>query len=183
MKKSYMALAPLLAALGVVALTGAAEAASWFSLERKNEVEPVQDQVYKDECGSCHMAYQPGLLPARSWGKLLDAEALADHFGENAELPAQTRAHLLDYLVSHAADKSDYKRSRKLMASLEEGETPVRITEIAYIRRKHHEIPARLIQGEKVKSLSYCDACHTKAAQGEYDEDTVIIPGKGKWSW
>jgi hypothetical protein len=182
MKKSCLAFTPILVWFGLVT-SSATQAASWFSLERKNEIEPVQDQVYQDECGSCHMAYQPGWLPAGSWGKLLDAAALSDHFGENAELPAQTRAHLLDYLVSHAADKSEYKRSRKVMASLKEGDAPLRITEIAYIRRKHHEIPDSLIKGEKVKSLSYCDACHTKAAMGEYDEDTVVIPGKGRWSW
>jgi hypothetical protein len=28
-----------------------------------------------------------------------------------------------------------------------------------------------------VKSLAQCDACHTQAAQGVYDNDTVDIPG------
>ncbi|MDH5218993.1 MAG: diheme cytochrome c, partial [Gammaproteobacteria bacterium] len=48
------------------------------------DVAVVTDSLYKEECSACHMAYQPGLLPARSWEKMMDN--LADHFGENAEL-------------------------------------------------------------------------------------------------
>jgi len=32
-----------------------------------------------------------------------------------------------------------------------------------------------------VKSLSYCDACHTRAKEGVYDEDTVRIPNFPEW--
>jgi hypothetical protein len=157
---------------------------SWLSfLRHKNEIEPLKDATYQKECGSCHFAYQPGWLPAASWRKLLDAQALTDHFGEEAELPEATRRHILDYAVSHAADESPYKRSKKIMASLGKGEVPMRITDITYIRRKHHEIPDNLIKGDKVKSLSFCDGCHTKATQGIFDADTVVIPDKGKWTW
>jgi hypothetical protein len=69
------------------------------------------------------------------------------------------------------------------MASLK-GAAPLRITEVPYIRRKHHEIPERLIKAnDKVKSLSYCDACHQQADKGSYDDDTVSIPGHGNWTW
>jgi len=157
---------------------------SWMlTIERKGEVAAVTDEVYKEECGSCHFAYQPGLLPAASWRKLLAAKALEDHFGENAELDEDVRRPLLALLEKHAADNSYYKRSRKIMASLK-GATPLRITEVPYIRRKHDEIPARLIKpNAKVKSLSYCDACHQQADKGNYDDDTVSIPGHGDWTW
>jgi hypothetical protein len=187
MKKSAILLSALLCASSVpvsYADEGSDGMSSWLSIfSRKKEIEPVTDPVYIKECGSCHFAYQPGWLPQDSWRKLLDAKALTDHFGEEAELPEQTRQHILDYALSHAADKSRYKRSKKIMASLNKGEVPMRITEVAYIRRKHHEIPADLIKGDKVKSLSFCDACHTKAAEGTFDADTVDIPGKGKWTW
>ena len=158
--------------------------AAWLlSLERKNEVAPVSNDTYKEECGACHFPYQPGLLPSASWKKLLAPEALEDHFGENAELDEELRLQLLALLEKNAADTSYYKRSRKIMASLS-GETPLRITEVPYIRRKHHEIPARLIKpNDKVKSLSYCDACHQQADKGIYDDDTVSIPGYGQWTW
>ena len=153
-----------------------------FSLKRMKGVAPVRDEVYVEECGACHMPYQPGLLPARSWRELLDAKALADHFGENAELDEETQRNLLAFASAHAADMSYYKRSRKVMASLAEDQTPLRITEVPYIREKHHEIPAALTTANpQVKSLSFCNRCHQKAAAGIYDDDTVVIPGHGHW--
>jgi nitrate/TMAO reductase-like tetraheme cytochrome c subunit len=44
---------------------------------------PVTDATAKQECGTCHMAFQPGFLPARSWNRIMDG--LADHFGEDAD--------------------------------------------------------------------------------------------------
>lgn len=155
----------------------------FFSLERKKEVAPVSDATYKEECGSCHFAYQPGWLPEQSWRKLMAADALSDHFGENAELPEDTRTKLLNLLVAGSAEKSSYKRSKKIMASLKEGDAPLRIIETPYIKRKHHEISESLIKGPKVKSLSFCDKCHTAADAGNFDDDTVDIPGHGRWTW
>ena len=54
------------------------------------------------ECGACHMAFPPQLLPARSWKAIM--LGLSDHFGENAELAEPTRAEITAYLVAHAAD-------------------------------------------------------------------------------
>lgn len=158
---------------------------AWLlSFDRKKEVDPVSDSTHKEECGSCHFPYQPGLLPERSWQKLLEAKALEDHFGENAELDEDTRTHILEFLVANSADKSLYKRSRKIMTSLRGDDAPMRITEVPYIKRKHHEIPAKLIkQNPKVKSLSYCDNCHKKADKAIFDDDTVNIPGYGNWTW
>jgi len=157
---------------------------SFFSLERHNEVTAVTDKDYIEECGSCHFPYQPGLLPEGSWRKLMDATALEDHFGDNAELDEDIRAHVLDVLVKASADKSNYKRSKKIMASLRDDKTPLRITEVPYIKNAHHEIPTKLIKdNSKVKSLSYCNKCHQKADEGSFDDDTVVIPGHGNWTW
>lgn len=140
-------------------------------------VNPANNKQYQDECGSCHFAYQPGLLPAKSWEKLLTAEALHDHFGEVADLDKDTLQAIRDYALANAADKSYYKLARKIAAVTEGTEAPLRITEVRFIKRKHHDIPEKMIKGNKdVKSLSYCNACHTKAEQGIYKEDTVSIP-------
>ena len=156
---------------------------SWlFSVSRQKEIRPVENQVYQEECGACHFAYQPGLLPAKSWARLLDEKALSDHFGENAELDKDTLKTIHDYTTGNAADTSYYKRSRKIALATEKEEALLRITEVRYIKRKHHEIPERMIKGNKdVKSLSYCDACHTKADKGIFDEDTVRIPNYPDW--
>lgn len=170
-----------LLAMALLASSGAALAEEGFwqwmgSFSRQKEVQPVDNKTYADECGSCHYAYPPGLLPSKSWAKLLDEKALSDHFGENATLDKATLKTIYDYAMDNAAEKSWYKRSRKIAVATED-ETPIRITEVRYIKRKHHDIPEKMVKGNKdVKSLSYCNACHTKADKGIFDGDTVSIP-------
>ena len=178
------ALGMLLAALPILASPAQAEENFWNWLTsplRQKEINPVSNKTYQEECGSCHFACQSGLLPGKSWEKLLHEKALADHFGDNAELDTDTRAAIRAFALENAAGKSYYKRARKIAVATED-ETPLRITEVRYIKRKHHEIPEKMVKGNKdVKSLSYCDACHTRAKEGVYDEDTVRIPNFPEW--
>jgi hypothetical protein len=154
-----------------------------FNFSRTKGVKPVTDKQYQEECSGCHFAYQPGLLPAKSWEVLLTAAALRKHFGVNAELDDATLKVIHDYAVDNAADKSWYKRSRKIAVATTDGPTPLRITELRYISRKHHDLPERMVKGNKgVKSLSFCDKCHTQAAEGVYDVDTVSIPNYPNWN-
>ena len=149
-------------------------------LKRKPDVAAVNNTRYQTECSSCHMAYPAGLLPARSWEKIMSG--LSDHFGDNAELDAQTTMELTRYLVDNSADKSNYRRSRQIMRSLTPEAVPLRISEVPYIRNKHDEIPPRLIRGNaKVGSLSNCSACHQNAQQGSFREAEINIPGYGRW--
>lgn len=174
----------LLAGLLCTTYAAQAEETKWSWLGnplRQKEINPVSNKTYLEECGSCHFAYQPGLLPGKSWEKLLNEKALADHFGDNAELDADTLKEIRAFVLENAAEKSYYKRARKIAVATE-NETPLRITEVRYIKRKHHEIPEKMIKGNQdVKSLSYCDACHTQAKKGVYDEDTVRIPNYPDW--
>ncbi|MDP1920915.1 MAG: CxxxxCH/CxxCH domain-containing protein, partial [Myxococcales bacterium] len=39
-------------------------------------------KAYETECGSCHLAFPPNLLPAPSWKSVMGG--LTDHFGQNA---------------------------------------------------------------------------------------------------
>lgn len=165
----------------VVALgsTMASAEDDWGWSSRGPDVNPVKNELYKSECGSCHFAYQPGLMPAQSWKKLMGS--LADHFGENAELDSETQQQLTTYLVEGAAERSETRRSAKILRSLG-ADAPLRITDIPYIHYKHSEIPASLIGGNPgVRSLSNCVACHTQAAKGSYAEREIRIPGVGRW--
>ena len=144
------------------------------------DVAAVTDPLYKEECSACHMAYQPGLLPARSWKKMMGN--LEDHFGENAELEGKELKAITGYAVQNAADFSKFKRSVKIMRSLSSRDTPLRITETPYIKRKHRELSKKHVAGNpKVKSLSRCEACHTKADTGSYSEREINVPGFGRW--
>lgn len=156
----------------------------WMTtFERMKEVAPVTNETYAEECGSCHFAYPAGLLPEASWNKLLAPEALADHFGENAELDDDALKTVQAYAVANSADKSYYKRSRKIALATEGVDAPLRITETRYIKRKHHEIGDRVFKDNPdVQSRSNCTACHTQADKGRFDSDTVDIPNYAQFA-
>ena len=133
----------------------------------------VSDPAYTENCGACHFAYQPGLLPSGSWEKIL--EGLADHFGESIKLDSESAKTISAYLRTNSANYSSGKLSLKIMKSLGK-QAPLRITEVPYIRREHHEIQQNVLNRESIGSLSNCAACHTSAEKGIYDDDNVTIP-------
>ena len=153
----------------------------WREYKQQSQgVDPVSTPLYKEECGSCHMAYSPGLLPARSWQKMMNQ--LDDHFADNAELDIEAHKTITNFLLNNSADQSNYRRSRKLVNSLNNNGTHLRITEIAYFKHEHDEIPAKMVKNNpQVNSFSNCNACHTKAEQGLFDEHSIRIPGFGRW--
>jgi hypothetical protein len=146
----------------------------------KKDVAPATDELYLKECGSCHFAYQPGLLPSRSWVKVMDG--LDNHFGTDASLDAKDTQSILKYLVDNSAEKfTNYKRSKKINDSVAAAETPIAITKTRYFIQKHKELSPKHIEQKEVKSLANCMACHTKADKGSYNEREIKIPNFGKW--
>ena len=134
------------------------------------DVAPVNNATYKEECGGCHFAFQPGFLPARSWEKIM--AGLSDHFGDNAELDATLRQDILSYLQANAADRSDYKLSRRIMRGLSSADAPLRITELRKLAHEHNEINWRRMKsrGIEKKDMANCDKCHRDAAAGVFDD-------------
>jgi len=152
-------------------------------LFRFKGVKPMNNDLYNDSCGECHYAYQAGLLPKRSWERMMLPEQLEDHFGENAELDEEDRIIIRDLLVANAADTSIYKRSSKIVRSLPDDKVELRITEVPYIKRKHKDLPDKYVKNNpKVKSLINCNACHRAIDKGIFDDDTILIPNYGYWS-
>ena len=139
----------------------------------KRYLTAVNNPTFKEECGACHLAYQPELLPSGSWGKILSG--LEDHFGEVIELDPQSIKVIAEYLRTNAAEHSSAKRAVKIMKCLG-NLTPLRITEIPYIQRKHNEVLPKVLNRDSIGSLSNCSACHTTAEKGIYDDDYVTIP-------
>ncbi len=147
-------------------------------------VEPVRNAVYLEECGSCHFAYQPGLLPSRSWIRMFSQKELTNHFEEDITFDDKAlETQLLDYLTMHAAEKSSFKRSRKIMRSLPYNASPLRTSDTPYLRRKHGEIPKNLITQPDVGSIANCEACHRTATEGVYEEDQIRIPNAGFFNY
>ena len=172
--------------LFAIAMTfsGQAMAGDFFAnLFRFKGVKAVKNDLYNESCGECHYAYQPGLLPKRSWEKMLLPDELEDHFGENAELDDEDRVEILQFLVDNAADTSFYKRSSKINRSIPDDVVELRITEVPYIKRKHKPMTDKYVKNNpKVKSLINCNKCHREIDKGIFDDDTILIPNYGYWS-
>lgn len=140
----------------------------------------LQSNVYKKECASCHMGYQPEFLPKRSWNKMMNT--LEDHFGVDASVDAEDKKTLAAYLSENAADSKDVgKHYRKTAVSIKENEEILRISDTPYFKKEHRKIPKRYIEQKEVKSIANCTACHQKADMGDYRERHIFIPNYGKW--
>lgn len=134
------------------------------------------NSAYLKECGACHLAYQPQFLPKRSWEKIMNT--LDNHFGDSAALDDSVRSEIQTYVVKNSADASSSKISRKMLASLAAAETPVRISDTPYFKRKHREVRADVFTRKSIGSPANCSACHLSADKGDYDEHKVKIPKK-----
>lgn len=131
---------------------------------------PVNDALVAKECSACHMLYPAGLLPARSWGRLMGD--LKNHFGDNAELDGDTTKRVLAYLATNAADQGG--RNPKVLRGLPTAEAPMRITELPSWLRKHDKkdrvSPATLVR-RNAKFQGDCAACHKDAVEGYFEDD------------
>ena len=137
-----------------------------LSLFAKNEnVGEVNMPLYKKECGSCHMAYQPKLLNQASWQKMMDN--LKEHFGTDASLEADETAKIKNYLL-----KESY---------VGEGGVHDKISSQRWFIKEHRKISPALVSQPAVKSWANCAACHTTAEKGLYGERHIKIPGYGTY--
>jgi hypothetical protein len=117
--------------------------------------------TWTSECGACHLAYPPQLLPARAWRQIM--QSLDRHFGTDASLEPRAAEEVRIFLEQHAG------RDRG-------GSAPARITETDWFRREHREVPAGLWAHPEVKNRANCAACHRAAERGDYGERTLRLP-------
>ena len=134
----------------------------------------VTNAKWKTECGGCHMVYHPGLLPERSWNKVMTG--LDKHFGENASLDTATHDEIAQFLTANSADKQTNRRSIRINQSIKANATPIRISETRYFMAKHDEISANTFKRKSIISASNCIACHKDAEKGDFSESQVKIP-------
>ena len=142
-----------------------------------NGFQPVTDALYRKECGACHTAYLPGLMPARSWE--LHMQRLDKHFGENVALSAPDHAAIRKYLVDHAADRSRFEGSLTILERIDPRRTPYRFMDMP-LYLEMHRIVLEVIDRKpkiKVRTLTNCNACHQAAEEGSFGTDELLIPG------
>lgn len=121
------------------------------------------------ECSACHMAYQPQLLPERSWKALMGD--LSNHFGEDASLAPDVQADIEAFLVANAADAPANRRIRGLLKGLKDSDVPLRVTEMPWWKRSHGEVNPQQFTKPDIKSAANCAACHRGADKGYFADD------------
>jgi hypothetical protein len=136
----------------------------------------ITDTVYSEECGACHLAYPPPLLPEDAWTAIM--AGLEDHFGESAELDEETADHILGYLHTHALGKGEPSTMSKMMRNLPD-ELPLRITEYPAFIDAHALVKEQLgIDTFDEGFLSPCADCHRQASAAIFDKE-LLHPGYG----
>ena len=132
----------------------------------------TKDDSYIDECGTCHIAYPPMLLPAKSWLKLMSE--IENHFQENAELDAETSAHISEYLTQNSMDTVSDSTVSHWLTSVPT-DPPIRITELPAFITDHEDAYSRM--GESAKEAGFfspCRDCHKEANDGIFSKDRLF---------
>lgn len=151
----------LVAAMTVLLAGGAAA-------DEERRSEPL-GAAYVEECGSCHVAFPPGLLGRDSWRAVM--AGLEKHFGSDASLEAARTAEIGAWLETRAGRRDEVDRA---------GQPLLRISQTRWFQREHRDghdgITAGVWQSEAVKTPANCAACHRDAAAGDYSERNIRIP-------
>jgi mono/diheme cytochrome c family protein len=142
--------------IAAAALQSSAHAAGAAPADTRARGDPAA--LYRQECGACHTAFAPRLLPPASWNALMND--LPHHFGADASVEPATQHTLTSWLVSQGSARR-------------EGE---RITRSGWFRNEHSEFPAGVLSRPSIKSPSNCGACHAGADSGVFNEHDVRIP-------
>ncbi len=119
---------------------------------------------WQAECGSCHIAYLPRMLPAESWRAVMSG--LDRHFGSDASLEPAVAKEIGTFLEANAGKKPIATASQPLL----------RITETGWFKREHRKVAAKVWTSDWVKSPANCSACHTQAAYSDYRERNIKLP-------
>lgn len=165
---------PSLRAVRTLALLLATGGASGAVLADDDEQKRmnIAHPAYRNECGSCHIAFPPSLLTANSWRAVM--AGLDKHFGSDASLDTDTAGDITKFLVANAGRRE---------TAAPDGTPLLRITETRWFRKEHRDghdgITAGVFRSAAVKSAANCSACHRDAEQGDYSEGRIRIPTNG----
>lgn len=142
-------------------LTGAISASARAD-DDEDHMPFARNKVWQSECGECHVAYPPGMLPAASWRVLMSG--LNKHFGSDASLDKATVREISDFLEKNAGRRRH------------ESPPLLRITETRWFIHEHDEIAERTWKNPRIKSPANCAACHPGAESGNFNEHNIRIP-------
>ena len=149
-------LRPIISAAIVLAvMSGAAQA------DQRGVFPADMPASYRGECGDCHVAFAPDLLPVDAWHRIMNG--LAEHYGVDATLDAKERDEIENFLARNAGHGLHTKKNGD----------PLRLTDTLWFHRRHGKVKA-LFQDPRVVSKANCTACHLHADEGRYDQYTQL---------
>jgi hypothetical protein len=161
-----------IACLGAVMVFGITGLANYMANHEKGDVN--QNAVYVEECGGCHLAYPPGLLPAISWREIM--LGLSDHFEDNAEMDQESADEISQYLDRHALRMGRPSTMSQMLRNMPE-DPPIRITELPAFVAAHDDVSVPQEDSTSEGDyLSRCAECHKDASKGEFDKDSTSQP-------
>ena len=118
--------------------------------------------LYKDECGSCHLAFAPSLALIEDWLRI--TSSLSRHFGSDVSVPPQTLAMLETYFKTYGSTREKYKFAPGSL----------RISDSPWFQRKHRKqrlAEAIGIRTTSIRAWSDCMQCHAQAEKGYFGDD------------
>lgn len=160
MKKNYFKL--LYTFVAITLLSGGIISVAHAD-DDERPVAVANNAKWKAECGSCHLAFPPRLLPADSWRAVMSG--LDKHFGSDASLDAASAREISSFLEKNAGRKRQPQNPPLL-----------RITETRWFTHEHGEVSNSTWKNPKIKGPANCVACHTQAESGSYREHDIHIP-------
>lgn len=120
---------------------------------------------YKQECGSCHIAYAPFLLPKSAWDSMMSD--LENHFGDDASLEEETHARIAVFLEKYANDVLDTKFTQQKESK------EIAISQTPYWEVAHRKLNPKIFKTEAIKSKANCQTCHKDAESGIFAKNAV----------
>jgi cytochrome b len=164
---------PLAAAAVCVVLAGTAAGALLALSSLPSSVRALSpDPLYAKECGACHYAFHPSLLPRASWGRIM--AGLDDHFGDDATIAPAAADAIARWLEANAAETWDTEAANRFRV-LSPAE-PTRITAAPYWVTKHAGIAPGVYAWKSVGGKFNCLACHDDTTSGRFDDQAIRMP-------
>ncbi|WP_300827039.1 cytochrome b/b6 domain-containing protein [Helicobacter sp. UBA3407] len=120
---------------------------------------------YKQECGSCHIAYAPFLLPKSAWDSMMSD--LENHFGDDASLEEETHARIAAFLEKYASDVVNTKFTQQKESQ------QIAITKTPYWEIAHRKLNPKIFTTKAIKSKANCQTCHKDAESGIFAKNAV----------
>jgi hypothetical protein len=123
---------------------------------------------YRNECGSCHNPFPPGMLNRSDWHQVMTA--LDRHYGTDASLDSPaTRAAIAAWLERNAGQTRDA------------GGDPPRFSETAWFKREHRGRTRESLNQLGISTPAYCKGCHLATGQvPRYSENDISTTGQNR---